>query len=164
MKKLIFITIVIVFFLFFLAACGLIEFNYKRTIWINPDVECCGVKDPINNLEWLTEWYEDSYFNIVINYPTSQIIYLFSNDTTFEHFVVTKTFGNNYDNYFQIFTCDGELLDEGRYYNYDYDSDYVNIDILYSKKQMIMVPYCELCSDFFENHILIDTIAYLYVK
>ncbi len=158
MKKLIFF---ISLFLLTLMGC---ERNYERTIWINPDVECCGVKDPINNLEWLTEWYEDSYFNRVINYPTSQIIYLFSNDTTFEHFVVTKTFGNNYGNYFQIFTCDGELLDEGRYYNYDYDSDYVNIDILYSKKQMIMVPYCELCSDFFENHILIDTIAYIYVK
>ena len=39
------------------------ERNYERTIWVNPDVECCGIKDPLNNLEWLKEWYEDSYFN-----------------------------------------------------------------------------------------------------
>ena len=33
------------------------ERNYERTTWVNPDVECCGVKDPLNNLEWLNERY-----------------------------------------------------------------------------------------------------------
>ncbi len=31
-----------------------VKIDKKRTIWINQDVECCGVKDPANNLEWLS--------------------------------------------------------------------------------------------------------------
>ena len=62
MKKSIFI--IAIFALISLAGCEKnCEKNYERTIWVNPDVECCGVKDPLNNLVWLKEWYEDSYFN-----------------------------------------------------------------------------------------------------
>ena len=137
------------------------EHNYERTIWVNPDVECCGVKDPLNNLEWLNHWYKYSYFNITIDYPIYQVVYLFSNDSTLDNFVVTRTFGNNYDNYFNLFTCDGDLIDKGEYVNYNFD--YTNLYVLYQKSQ-IPIPQCLLCDDFFENHTLIDTIAYLHVK
>ncbi len=155
MKKLIFF---ISLSLLTLVGC---EKHYERTIWVNPDVECCGVKDPLNNLEWLNDWYKDSHFNREISYPTYQIVYLFYNDSTLEHFIVTKTSNSNFDNYFQLFTCDGYLMDKGKYLNYDLD--YTNPDILYQKSQ-IPIPRCLLCGDFFENHILVDTIAYLYVK
>ena len=94
MKKLIFF---ISLSLLILVGC---ERNYERTIWVNPDVECCGVKDPLNNLEWLNSWYRSSYFNVIINYPTYQIVYIFNNDSTSEDFIVTRTFGNSYNNYF----------------------------------------------------------------
>ena len=161
MKKLIFF---ISLSMLILVGC---EKRYERTIWVNPDVECCGVKDPLNNLEWLNNWYEDSYFNREIDYPTYEIIYLFCNNNTFDNFIVTKTFGTNYDNYFQLFTCDGEWIDEGRYLNYN--SDYSNPDVLYQETQINVskytsIPECQLCDDFFENHTLVDTIAYFYVK
>ena len=72
MKRLIFF---IPLFLFMLVGCekkrsennsNPIEkpIEYERTVWINPDVECCGVKDPINNLGWLKEASEfDEYKN-----------------------------------------------------------------------------------------------------
>ena len=161
MKKLIFF---ILLSLLTLVGCEG-EHNYERTIWVNPDVECCGVKDPLNNLEWLNDWYGYygySYFNREeINYPTYQIVYLFSNDSTLENFFVIKTSNSNFDNYFNLFTCDGNLVDEGEYVNFDLD--YTNPDILYQKSQ-ISIPKCQLCDDFFENHILVDTIAYLHVK
>ena len=51
MKKLIFI--------FSLSALILVgcEKHYECTIWVNTDVECCNVKNPIDNLEWLKELY-----------------------------------------------------------------------------------------------------------
>lgn len=169
MKRLFFIALSILT----LTGCELIEkiigYDYERVKWINPDVECCGVKDPLNNLAWLNDWYKNSYFNKKNDYPTYEIIYLFHNDSTLDDFIVTKTFGYNYSNYFQLFTCKGEWLDEGRYY--DYNSDYANPDILYQKSKMnedkdsnVPIPYCESCDFFFETHTLVDTIAYFYVK
>ena len=161
MKKLIFF---ISLSLLTLVGC---EKNYERTIWVNPDVECCGVKDPLNNLEWLNNWYRYSYFNVIINYPTYQIVYLFSNDTTLENFIVTRTFGNNYSNFFELFTCDGEYIDSGRYN--DYNNYYTDPNIKYQKIQIddtqnIPIPSCDACGDFFKYHTLVDSMAYLYVK
>ena len=163
MKK---ISFVIAISVLILSGCELIEdifCNYERVEWINPDVECCSVEDPLNNLAWLNDWYENSYFKKEIDYPTYEIIYLFRNDSTLDDFIVTKTFGTNYTSYFHLYTCEGERLDEGRYY--DYNSDYANPDILYQKSKMNKpISYCESCDYFFENHTLIDTIAYFYVK
>ena len=68
MKRAIF---VIAFFCMLIFAGCERERNYERTIWVNPDVECCGVKDPLNNLEWLRQ---TAYFN---DYETAS--YSFSN-------------------------------------------------------------------------------------
>ena len=161
MKKLIFF---ISLSLLILVGC---ERNYERTIWVNPDVECCGVKDPLNNLEWLNSWYRSSYFNVIINYPTYQIVYIFNNDSTSEDFIVTRTFGNNYNNYFLLYTCNGDLIDFGTYNDYNYY--YTNPNIQFQNSQIeghqnIPVSKCEICSDFFEHHTLIDSIAFLWVK
>ena len=79
MKRLIFF---ISLFMFVLVGCERernYERNYERTIWINPDVECCGVKDPLTNLEWLKEWYEFSLSieENELSYPIYGFIYIF---------------------------------------------------------------------------------------
>ncbi|MBR5238104.1 MAG: hypothetical protein IKV26_05260 [Paludibacteraceae bacterium] len=140
--------------------------RYERTIWVNPDVECCGVKDPLNNLEWLKEWYSGSYFNAnrVLYESCYWFIYVFENKETSENFIVFK------DNeiltehpYFVLYSCDGKIIDKGNYY--DLNSDYANPNIQFVSPDspIIVEPIpCPSCKEFFENHVLIDTIAYFY--
>ena len=73
MKKLIFL---ILLSLLILVGCERkrSEHNYERTIWVNPDVECCGVKDPLNNLGWLKE---ESRFYEYNEAPPTNYNYIF---------------------------------------------------------------------------------------
>ena len=156
MKKLIFF---ISLSMLILVGC---EKRYERTIWVNPDVECCGVKDPLNNLEWLNNWYEDSSFNEnnELNYLSYGFIFVFRNDSTLENFVVTRIYKYN-TNWFQLYTCKGDLIDEGIYF--DYNSEFANPDVLFSKSQMPLPP-CQLCDNFFTTNTLIDTLSYFYTQ
>ena len=155
MKKLIFF---ISLFLLALVGC---ERNYERTIWVNPDVECCGVKDPLNNLEWLKERYINSFFYKEYNAPSYGYIYIFRNDSTLENFIVTRLYGTLTRHYFELFTCDGNIIDEGYYV--DYNNDYTNPDIKYTRENS-GIRLCFECEEFFQNHTLIDTIYYFHTK
>ena len=72
MKKLLFF---ISLFLFMLVGC---EKRYERTIWVNPDVECCGVKDPINNIEWLKDLWDN------------RILYYFQDSEGYSYFLLYR--------------------------------------------------------------------------
>ena len=156
MKKLIFF---ISLFLLTLMGC---ERNYKRTIWINPDVECCGVKDPINNLEWLKEWCEDSYFNeeLILDAKIyGEFIFLYQNKITLEEFIVIKRKYHYPTAFYIINYCSGERLALGNYS--DIDDNLSESEQEINKMQYISEPECDICADFFYTHILIDTIAYV---
>ena len=155
MKKLIFF---ISLSLLALVGC---ERNYERIIWVNPDVECCGVKDPLNNLEWLNERYMNSFFYKEYNAPSYGYIYIFRNDSTLENFIVTRIYGTLTKHYFELFTCDGKIIDEGYYV--DYNNDYTNPDIKYTRENT-GIRLCSECEEFFQNHTLIDTIYYFHTK
>ena len=162
MKRLIFF---IPLFLFMLVGCERernYERNYERTIWINPDVECCGVKDPLTNLEWLKEWYEFSLSieENELSYPIYGFIYIFKNYCTSENFIVTRVYQAYHGSWFKLSTCDGEIIDEGIYWNYNFDFAH---DVNFSKQKLAAEP-CDSCDSFFEKHILADTIAYFYTE
>ena len=99
MKKLIFF---ISLFLLTLMGC---ERNYERTIWINPDVECCGVKDPLNNLEWLKE---SSRFDEYIDRSSSDynFIFLFRNKETQKNHIVVNYYSRV--SWVTIYDCEKE--------------------------------------------------------
>ena len=160
MKKSIFI--IAIFALISLAGCEKnCEKNYERTIWVNPDVECCGVKNPLNNLEWLKEWYEDSYFNKGkrLDYEKyAEFIFVYENDSNKNEMIVRKVIYNNTMDWYYVYYCDGEWLTAGTYYdNYTYEL---------SQKDSLNIQYtstdCPLCEEFFSTHTLTDTIAVLY--
>ena len=161
MKKLIFF---ILLSLLILVGC---EKRYERTIWVNSDVECCGGKDPLNNLEWLNDWYDSSFFNEEneLERHSYGFIYVFENDSTLENFVVTRIHKyKNYPSWFQLYTCDGELIDEGIYW--DYNSEYATPDVVFQKSnsQYIEPRGCVMCGVFFDAHVLVDTMAYFYTN
>ena len=161
MKKLLFFISLVMFALVGCERERNYERNYERTIWINLDVECCGVKDPLNNLEWLKEWYEDSYFNEekVLDYEEyAEFIFVYENDSSKEDMIVRKIIYNNTMDWYYIYYCDGEWLTDGTYYGEninrvlqknDFNAQYISTE-------------CPLCEEFFNTHVLIDTIAVLY--
>ena len=154
MKKLVFF---ISLSLLMLVGC---EKHCKRTMWTNPDVECCGVKDPINNLAWLTQTaYFDEYETA--SYSFSNYILLFKNNTTHENFIVTNA--NTGVSWVIIYDCDGNEIDGGHYiYTNSNKIDYVKNGY---KSELAGPPYpCRTCRDFFKTHTLIDTIAYYIVE
>ena len=147
MKKLVFFSLLS---LLTLVGC---EKRYERTIWVNPDVKCCGVEDPINNLEWLTQ---TTYFKEykTASYSFSNCILLFKNDTTYEDFVVFNI--KDRTNYIIIYDCNGNTLDGGAYH-------YINKNVSNNINATPPAP-CVICEEFFKTHTLTDTIAYLFVK
>ncbi len=156
MKKLIFF---ISLSLLTLVGC---EKNYERTIWVNPDVECCGVKDPLNNLEWLRQ---TAYFNDyeTASYSFSNYILLFKNNTTYENFIVTNT--DNGINWIAIYDCDGNMIGGGEYpYNYKNSKKNNQVEKTYKSRKYGPAKSCDICDEFFKTHTLMDTIAYFIVK
>ena len=124
----------------------------KRTIWVNPDVECCDVKDPLNNLEWILQTPRFNEYKTAL-YSFANYILLFKNNTTHEDFVVFNI--KDKINYVIIYDCNGNILDGGEY-------NYINKNVSNNINATPPEP-CDICDDFFENHILVDTIAYSIV-
>ena len=154
MKKLIFF---ISLSMLILVGC---EKNYERTIWINPDVECCGVKDPLNNLEWLTQTaYFDEYKTASFSF--FNCILLFENDTTHENFIVTNT--KTSVNWVIIYDCNGDIIDGGAY-NYTNSNKIKYIKNSDNSELAGPAQPCRTCDEFFKTHTLVDSIAYFIVK
>jgi hypothetical protein len=133
------------------------KIEYERTIWVNPDVECCGIKDPLNNLEWLKElYYGNSYFKKCQESTSPYgFIYVFTNDSTQENYIVENH--HSTISWITIYNCDGSMLDGG-YYNFQNkiieESNFV--------ETKSGPEECRSCDEFFRTNTLIDTIAYYY--
>ncbi|MBR5190050.1 MAG: hypothetical protein IKW17_07325 [Paludibacteraceae bacterium] len=160
MKK---ITFLISLTILILVGC---EEKFKSQFWINPDIEYCGTNVPIDSLEWFKKdflprfnLYNDNYEDIWQYY--SMYIYLYSNNTTQENFVVTTAYSGDY--FIDIYSCDGTLIDMGYYNKGNEDWDHTPI------KEFIKITpsnnssaalKCTSCDKFFKTHTLIETIAY----
>ena len=137
------------------------ERNYERTIWVNPDVECCGVKDPLNNLEWLKEWYSGSYFNEergLVYEKYAEFIFVYNNKSSTDQMIVRKVNYHNTIDWYYVYYCNGEILTDGTYYdkNIQKSLQKSGSNIQYTS------THCPLCEEFFDTYVLIDTIAVLY--
>ena len=159
MKKSIFI--IAIFALISLVGC---EKKYERTIWVNPDIECCGVKDPLNNLEWLKEIYDmrfKQYEELEPSIYTYEYIFLFGNDSISTNYVVRKA-NMCSDSWFGIYACDGTFIDGGVFYNETLINEI--LDSNYEKQQIEeAADKCDLCEEFFKSNTLIDTISYYII-
>lgn len=150
MKKLIFF---ISLSLLTLVGC---EKNYERTIWVNPDVECCGVKDPLNNLEWLrkTSKFDDYNVRPLTDY---NFIFLFRNNETQKDHIVVNRYSRV--SWVSIYDCEGNCIDGG-HYSIQNHPKFVKIK---NVNESPAEP-CDTCYEFFKTHTLVDTIAYSMVK
>ena len=163
MKRLIFF---IPLFLFMLVGCekkrsennsNPIEkpIEYERTVWINPDVECCGVKDPLNNLGWLRETSKFDECNDALS-KNYNFIFLFRNKETKKDHIVVNRYRRV--SWVFIYDCEGVFIDGGGY------SLQKHTQFIKNNVENDPPEPCDTCDTFFKTHTLIDTIAYFIVK
>ena len=133
--------------------------NIEPNFWINTDSECCGVKDPLNTLEWLRAKSQFDEDNENPDYKYHYIL-LFRNQETLIDYIVVNYFTRT--SWTIIYDCDGNAISGGEY---ELQKKAQNIKCIYSNKQNFesALP-CDLCEEFFRTHTLIDTIAYHIVK
>ena len=169
MKKLIFF---ILLSMLILVGCSVkknrnftyVKTDKDRTVWINQNVKCCGVKDPANNLEWLK-----NKLILEKTTPYSYCVLLFRNNLDSTESIVIKC-----DNSFSFYDCFGVRFGGGLDYDRYHYSILPNIDTDLLKKtenKRFTIPSrfaapapCFKCKHFFNNNTLIDVIAYYIVE
>lgn len=157
MKKLIFI--------FSLSALILVgcEEKFKSKIWINPNIEYCGVTAPIDSLEWFKNDFQPAFDDLNNNYEYcyeyySEYIYLYRNNETQEDFVVTCRYLEEPNWYgITLYRCDGTIINHGYFSTNNNDFDRPKRT---PNKNLSSRLLCDSCDTFFKTHTLIDTIAY----
>ena len=181
MKKLIFFISIS---MLILAGCSVkkdgnftrVKIDKQRTVWVNQNVECCGIKDIVNNWDWLKEMYSYDF-----NYPAA--IFLFRDTITNEDYIVRirKYRKNPNECLYSIKYCNGESIDGGhggigRYSNIDGGAYLSYLKLTKNDKYMKRLnfiqrgpnykrkKYCKTCDEFFQTHVLTDTISYLVIK
>ena len=88
----------------------------KSKVWVNTKVECCGVKEPAKNLEWLKAEVEANFdFSCVM---------LLKNNATQEYCVLVHGVKGVRTGMFLVamdavtlYNCNGVKLDRGAYFN-----------------------------------------------
>ncbi|MBR5824019.1 MAG: hypothetical protein IKY67_07740 [Paludibacteraceae bacterium] len=160
MKKLIFF---ISLSLLTLVGC---EKNYERTIWVNPDVECCGVKDPINNIEWLKDLWDNRILHYFQDSEGYSYFLLYRNKKTSEDFIVHCEKGIEY-RYITALSCNRKTIFHG-----SLPSNYKDPITQLPTNKMALVPpspktepiSLDVWNNFLNENTLIDTIAYYIVN
>ena len=172
MKKLIFF---ILLSMLILVGCSVkkdgnftrVKIDKQRTIWVNHEVECCGVKAPANNLEWL-----NNKLILEKTTPYSYCVLLFRNNLDSTESIVIKC-----DHSFSFYDCSGIRFGGGLDYNKEYYSTLnmlsnINTNLLKkTENKRVAIPSdfaapapCSKCKHFFNNNTLIDVIAYYIVE
>lgn len=74
-------------------------------IYENHNISSCGIEDPLNNIEWLTQYCKNNVkaYNVEI--------YIYENTETKENYFVIYTLDKGYDySQINVFSCSNELL------------------------------------------------------
>ena len=157
MKRLFFILLSL------LILVGCEEKKYECTsTWINPDVECCGVSDPINNLEWLNAIHLKQQSQYLYGSKAEILCLKYENKITKEHsilFYKHKIYPYSVKGY----SCCGKKYFGG---TLGQSPDYVDI-FTYNKSitrsSEPMAPHIYVDADiwntFVQENVLMDTLA-----
>jgi hypothetical protein len=109
-------TVIIISLLFFVLLSIGAKKSPKPKFWIGSKVECCGVKNPVKNLQWIN-FKEDA--------PNSDFscVLLFQNNLTKEYYIVIQAVCAMRTGMhlivmdkISIYNCNGEKLDSGAFF------------------------------------------------
>ena len=154
MKNLIFIIS-----LSLLVLVGCEQRKYECTdVWENHDVECCGVEDPLNNIEWLNKIHlqQKSQF---FYYKVEILCLKYENKTTKEHSILFYEH-KVYPRYVSAFSCEGKCLFCGTLGS---SPEYIDIftSNQYTRSSESMAPHMDsdIWNTFVQENILVDTLT-----
>ena len=155
MKKLIFFISLSVLIL-----VGCEEKKYECTsTWINPDVECCGVSDPINNLEWLNAIHLKQQSQYLYGSKAEILCLKYENKITKEHSILFYKHNVN-SRIVSTHDCNGEYLWSG---SLGASPEYIDIfsSNQYTRSSECMQPHMgsHIWNTFVQENILMDTLA-----
>jgi hypothetical protein len=178
MKKLVFF---ISLSMLILAGCSVkkdgnftrVKIDRQRTVWINKDIECCGVKDPANNLEWFKK-YTNSLMLQNVSYRTflygdtiipNDYIVILRRSTVVNSIVIydcngIKIGGGPLNCFSDIVACksflrqmsNSELEKKHKHSEQNNRSN--------NKRKLARPSPCFICDEFLKTHVLVDTISY----
>lgn len=136
-KKKMILMIPFLFLIMGMSACEDNEPQYE--IYENHEISACGVKDPLRNLEWLSEEIKKH------SYAKSLEIYVYEENMTNDECIVIVLY-TNYQGHV-VFSCDGNILFSGEYHIIE------NTLVTSEKKYLGMPPQpCYECKDFYATH------------
>ena len=125
--------IIISLLLFSLLSVGAVK-NSKPKFWVNSKVECCEVKNPVKNLQWLN-FKEDAS-----NYDFSCVL-LFKDNSTQEYYIVTRGVRAMRTekhlivmDKISIYDCNGRELDNGAFFRGKPADVSMNFEVSQNKK------------------------------
>ena len=154
MKRLFFILLSL------LILVGCEEKKYECTsTWINPDVECCGVSDPINNLEWLNAIHLKQQSQYLYGHKAEILCLKYENKTTKEHSILFYEHKNS-PRTVSAYYCNG-----GYFFCGSLGSSPKYIDIFtvnqYTRSSEPMAPHMnsDIWNTFVQENVLMDTLA-----
>ena len=154
MKRLFFISLSL------LILVGCEEKKYECTsTWINPDVECCGVSDPINNLEWLNKIHLKQQSQYLYGSKAEILCLKYENKTTKEHSILFYEHKNS-PRTVSAYYCNG-----GYFFCGSLGSSPKYIDIFtvnqYTRSSEPMAPHMnsDIWNTFVQENVLMDTLA-----
>lgn len=142
--------------LLFLAGCEK-KIVYEHNSWCNHDVEVCGVRDPLENLDWLKQQYQDcinAYERYVkIDQPYHVTFNVYIDDETGESCFVFKIDEHGYN----AFYCDGTQIEGmlGTWYGDDKRPQSASDEHIKNSPPLM----CDACDEFFSTHTFRLTIA-----
>ncbi len=155
MEKLMFFVLVV------FAFCGCcVDRVYECVeVWENHEVECCGVEDPLNNLEWLKETH--LYYKSRPLYDKVEILCLkYENKITKEHSILFYKH-KVYPRYVTAYSCNGEYYFGGTLGSSPQYIDIFTYSQSVTRSSEPMEPHMgsDIWNTFVQENVLVDTLA-----
>ncbi len=189
MKKSIIISLLLLSFL----SMGAVK-SPKIKLWVDSKVECCEVKNPVKDLQWL-------HFKENASKCDFSCLLLFKDNSTQEYYFVTREIRPMRTGMhlivmdkISIYNCDGKELDYGAYFrgkatdvpmNFEAQNKKLNKRLNKISKRLIKLENkldkergnitesapnlqrptpCESWENFIKTHTLVEVVAYSYIK
>lgn len=166
MKK--YILIILPLLIMRLAGCEQ-KPKFKMDIYVNTDAEICGVKDPMNNIDWLKENL-DHYRSKEYLEPVKEDYCIYSD--SLGELCIVQVWKDGYLGV-RTYTCDKTVLWGGAWSSLKYDFDNIppttpqdsnpKAAPIHDKREdsfeKVPPKHCRECDEFFATHTFVGFIA-----
>ena len=138
------------------------KIQYDCQVWVNEEAEVCGVKNPIENIDWLKKinqlYVDDFNYYVKSNKYYEYVLSIYENNISAERYFVIQWFSE----YYEAYDCSqNEPFKAGKWKKENQSStQQQNV-----QPSPLHEPICEGCDEFFENStFLYDLVIYRNIQ